>query len=61
MYFILEMFLILKCNLHKIFKSSLNINVCMIKLEISNQLYEDFLEEISNLESTLSTIEILQD
>lgn len=34
---------------------------CMVKVEISNQLYEDFLEEKNNLESTLSTIEILQD
>ena len=33
----------------------------MVKVEISNQLYEDFLEEKNNLESTLSTIEILQD
>ena len=33
----------------------------MVNVEISSQLYEDFLEEKNNLESTLSTIEILQD
>jgi len=33
----------------------------MVKINISENLYEDFLEEKENLDSTLSTIEILND
>lgn len=33
----------------------------MVKIDIPQNLYEDFLKEKENLDSTLSTIEILKD
>ena len=33
----------------------------MVKIDIPNNLYEDFIKEKEDLDSTLSTIEILKD